>query len=497
MFCATIFFEGKQPKEKMKGGKPMSALQRGLLWGGLGFAIIIVGVVLAWLLWPKQPPEPQISVKYSPTREITIDTTIDFTCLASLPGIPTQSARYQWDFGDGFSGSGKQATHQYEEEGTYDVTCTAELTDRSGRTYIATSTVTVIVELPQLPEITADFSYTPSQPSTKEPVLFDASASRPTTPVSPSIKLQWEYIWDIAGTSLKGQQVEYQFRRPVKELPVTLTVRARDQFGRATKIARIEKSITIKFPDDSVIPSAKPNGPNEEYKYVTGKPVEFEVAVAKEVDNKDLVFQWDFNNDGIIDVNGPIRTVPWKFIKEGAYTVIVKIPELGLEKTLEVIVKELPPPPFGPFVASGGMGVIGELQLWNVAAGMNIPNTTFDILVGYGSNMNTATIDRTRDYSEVTQAFPDEPKARVKTVIKSASIFSVSVWYQAYQDILVGGGLGYLMLKGVHRSDYPRILVDSQWPEAPFNRDVIVLMFGVAYKVGFALISLQVNYALR
>lgn len=476
----------------------MSALSRGLLLGGLGLAIIIIGIIV-WLLWPKLPPEPQISIKYSPSREITIDTVIDFTCSASLPGIPTRSARYQWDFGDGFSGSGKQVAHQYEEEGAYEVTCTAELIDRSGRAYIATSTTTVIVELPPLPEIMADFSYTPNQPSIGKPVLFDASASRPTTPVSPSIKLQWEYTWDIGGTSLTGQQVEHQFKQPVEDFPVILTVRARDQFQRTTKIARTEKRITVTVPREAVELSAQPNGPNEEYKFVTGKPVQFSVAVAKEIEDSNLIFQWDFNNDGIIDVNGPARTVAWEFIKEGAYTVIVKIPELRLEKTLELIVKPLPPPPFGPFVASGGMGVIGELQLWNVAAGMTIPNTTFDVLLGYGANMNTAKIDRTTD--EVKGACPE---ARVETVIESASMFSASVWYQTYQlqgqqhqGIFIGGGVGYLMLRGEHHSNHPRVLVNEQQDPVPFNKSYIILTFGVAYKLGFALISLQVNYPLR
>lgn len=95
----------------------------------------------------------------------------------------------------------------------------------------------------------------------------------------------------------------------------------------------------------------------------------------------------------------------------------------------EVNVKAMPPPQFGPFVASGGMGVIGQLQLWNVAAGMNIPDTNVDVLLSYGSNMNTVTIDRTKDYPEIAGTSLTRD-ARVTTTIKSASILGVSVYYR-------------------------------------------------------------------
>jgi PKD repeat protein len=473
----------------------MSSIQkRWLLVGGLGLVVIISAIII-WLLWPK-PIEPVLSLKYSPREKITIDTVIEFSCSASLPGVPTRSVQCQWDFGDGSSGTGKQVTHQYEEEGTYNVTCTAEITDRSGKTYIASQNTTVSVELPPLPELIAEFDYSPSQPSTNKPVVFDASPSHPATPFSPSIKPQWEYTWYIGDISLTGQQVEHQFKRPVKELPVTLAVRVRDQFGRTTKWARAEKKISVTVPPESVTVTSKPNGPNEEYKFIAGKPVEFAAAVSKEVDDSNLTFQWDFNNDGITEINGPARVISWDFIKEGTYTVVVRIPELGLEKILEVVVKAAPPPPqppFGPFVASGGMGVISQLQLWNVAVGYQI-NNDFSALLGYGANINTAELDRTKDYPEVTKGFSNQ--AHIKTRIESATIISTGIYYRAYQDsIYVGGGVGYLMLAGEHRSDNPRVLIQGE-QVVPFKVNTIVLTFGVAYKVGFALISLQVGYVL-
>jgi len=110
------------------------------------------------------------------------------------------------------------------------------------------------------------------------------------------------------------------------------------------------------------------------------------------------------------------------------------------------------------------MGLIGELRLWNVAAGMSV-NPLISVLAGYGANTNTVILDRTGEYPYVSRAFRE---AKVTTVITSATMLSGIVYYQVYPNVYIGGGLGHLTLKGEHQSNHPRARSAAlRWPPSP------------------------------
>ena len=77
--------------------------------------------------------------KAGPDQTVTEDTPVSFDGSGSSDNVGIVS--YNWDFGDGFEGSGPTATHTYEQIGEYTVTLTVK--DAGGNSHTDTAIVTV------------------------------------------------------------------------------------------------------------------------------------------------------------------------------------------------------------------------------------------------------------------------------------------------------------------------------------------------------------------
>jgi PKD repeat protein len=85
-----------------------------------------------------ESPETSVCFSVDPrTGGAPLEVNFDAGCTISDAGIES----YEWDFGDGQSGEGEQATHVYEIPDNYVVTLT--VTDTDGETYFSENTVTV------------------------------------------------------------------------------------------------------------------------------------------------------------------------------------------------------------------------------------------------------------------------------------------------------------------------------------------------------------------
>ncbi len=82
---------------------------------------------------------------------------------------------YSWNFGDGRTGSGKTATHSFDNPGTYVVTLTV------GDSFNRTATTSQTLDVAGGAAPSATFITSPSAPRVGENVNFNAAASRPAT----------------------------------------------------------------------------------------------------------------------------------------------------------------------------------------------------------------------------------------------------------------------------------------------------------------------------
>lgn len=169
--------------------------------------------------------------------------TVSFTANASDPDGSIQS--YQWEFGDGSSGSGSNPTHTFDSEGSYTVRLTVEDDQEAS----SSATRTVDVQANRAPNV--DFSFSPESPRAGNAISFTANANDPDGSVQ-------EYQWDFGdGSTASGSSVEHSFdlkgsysvRLTVEdELGVTSsqtrTVDVRQQFTQVT----IEEVVVVDFP---------------------------------------------------------------------------------------------------------------------------------------------------------------------------------------------------------------------------------------------------------
>jgi PKD repeat protein len=125
---------------------------------------------------------PSASFSFSPSAPTQAEP-VNFTAGNSRVGVPGRTiVSYEWQFGDGTTGSGLNVQHAYAQTGTYVVTLT--VTDNAGTQGTATQTVGVSTGL------TAAFTFSPTSPLVGQGVTFNATSSRAAGGFSIV-----EYIW--------------------------------------------------------------------------------------------------------------------------------------------------------------------------------------------------------------------------------------------------------------------------------------------------------------
>lgn len=170
---------------------------------------------------------PTATILTSPSAP-TVNQPVNFNGSSSRPGPGRTIRSYEWDFGDGDTGSGPTVQHAYSAAGTYSVLLT--VTDDAGRVATATTTVTVSTGNP-----TADFTFSPSAPTTAQTVQFNGAGS-----VAANGRQIVNYAWDFGdGGTANGVTASRRFT-----VAGTYTVRlsVTDDLGRTSFTTR---SVTV------------------------------------------------------------------------------------------------------------------------------------------------------------------------------------------------------------------------------------------------------------
>ncbi len=136
--------------------------------------------------------------------------------------------QFEWDFGDGTSGSGENVTHTYTTAGTF--TVVLRVTDDDGETASNSKTLYVSPAEPAGP--TASFTASPTSGTSPMTVYVDASAS------SYDAGVIFQYVWNWGdGSTGYGKTASHTyFSTGAQTYTLTLTVNATDgKTGTATR----------------------------------------------------------------------------------------------------------------------------------------------------------------------------------------------------------------------------------------------------------------------
>ncbi|TMI07585.1 PKD domain-containing protein, partial [Candidatus Bathyarchaeota archaeon] len=126
------------------------------------------------------PPTPlQASFTYTPSSP-QVNQQITFTGSATGGTSPYV---FNWDFGDGSTGTGNSATHTYHSNGSFKVVLTVNDNGSPKQTTTSQHSVAATNPLPQPPSpLTTSFGYSPQSPTAGQQITFTANANGGTSP---------------------------------------------------------------------------------------------------------------------------------------------------------------------------------------------------------------------------------------------------------------------------------------------------------------------------
>jgi len=315
--------------------------------------------------------KPTANFTYSPQAP-TVNDEILFTDLSTDPDGGTILA-WNWSFGDGGRSTLRQPRHQYVNGGTYTVTLI--VTDNCEKT--DTKVVSIVVAGPS-----AAFTYTPSNPSTQDTVeFFDGSTGGADGVASRG--------WDFGdGTVSSAENPTHKFSVP-GTYRVRLTVTT--DHG-ATSSA--ERMITVLNAPPSAAFTFTPASPK------VGQMVTFSAGGSGDPDGTVVMYEWDFNGDGLTDATGSSATRGFDVVGARPVTLTVTDDD-GAKDSVTRVVPVQATPPSASFVFAPETPYTGQVVTFNASASADDDGTI--ILYEWDFDAN-GTPDATG--MSVTRSFP-------------------------------------------------------------------------------------------
>lgn len=176
---------------------------------------------------------PVADFNFSPTAPVSGDT-VYFISNSSDPD--GDSISHYWQFGDGGTSSSENPSHTYPE-----VTVATEyvvqltVTDSGGLSATAVKNITIGLEANEAP--VADFTFSPTNPTSSDSVFFNAQASTDTDGTIIN------YAWDFGdGVTGSGRTTNHTYSNATGETTYTVTLTVKDDKGAT---GTVSKEITV------------------------------------------------------------------------------------------------------------------------------------------------------------------------------------------------------------------------------------------------------------
>ena len=208
---------------------------------------------------------------FSPTNP-TINQDVSFNGSSST----VSNGTYAWDFGDGMTGTGVTTTNRYVRAGTF--TITLSVTSDTRATSSSSRTINVSATLPPT---TANFTFSPTNPSINQDVIFTAVAI--TGPGIPG-GVAGTFTWDFGdGGTATGSPVTHRYARGGT---YTVSLRVTTDAGLAATTSRAI-TISTTLPGGSANFTFSPTDPR------VGDDVFFNASSSSVTGGS---FSWDFGD---------------------------------------------------------------------------------------------------------------------------------------------------------------------------------------------------------
>ncbi len=228
---------------------------------------------------------------------------------SSDPGADTLA--YQWNFGDGSTGSGVSLTHAYPDNAVY--TAILTVTDGDGGISTATLTVTTVNTSPH-----AIVNITPGVVYEGDLVTFDGSGSN-----DPGSGDTLTYDWDFGdGTTASGVTATHTFGA---EGVYTTTFRVADDDGAAVTRTTV---LTVQNAAPTALAALTPASAGE------GETITFDAGASTDPGGDPLSYRWDFG-DGRPPAAGIVVT--HAYLDDGAFTATLTVTDTAGAADTQVI----------------------------------------------------------------------------------------------------------------------------------------------------------------
>jgi len=246
-------------------------------------------------LLPSEPPSAAIEVD---ATEGVAPFQVTFDASESRTPGQREIVGYEWDFGDGETGSGVSVTHTYTEPGDYSVGLTVT-NDRGAKD---ANSIEITVHPNEAPE--AAFSISPRKPKTHETITFDASGSTDAAGLAAQAIVR--YQWDFGdGRGGQGRTIEHRYADN-GDYDVTLTLT--DNGDKTTSLTRTI-SVRNRPPKASIETGIK--GDSGSFQ------VDVDGAASSDPDGRVKSYLWDFGDGD----TGSGKTTSHTYEEEGTFTI--------------------------------------------------------------------------------------------------------------------------------------------------------------------------------
>ncbi len=214
-----------------------------------------------------------------------------------------QVISWQWNFGDGFTGSGTNPSHAYAAPATYTVTLTVQ--DDDGATASVSHSVSITAAQNQPP--VAAFTFSPSSALVGQAVSFYGGAS--TDSDGQVVSWQWSFGDGFTGS---GTNPSHAYAAPAT-YTVTLTVQ--DDDGAT---ASVSHSVSIIAAQNQPPVATFTFSPSPA---LVGQAVSFYGAGSSDPDGQVVSWQWNFGDGYTSSVTNPSHA----YAAPGTYTVTLTV----------------------------------------------------------------------------------------------------------------------------------------------------------------------------